>query len=355
VTGRLDRLVHVGSVVVDVVLDVPALPARGDDVLARATQVTAGGGFNVMAAAAAQGLAVAYAGAYGSGPFAALARAALDGRGIEVLQPPKPGADTGFVVAIVEAGGERTFLTSRGAESELNAGDLRGVRPGPRDAVYLSGYGLLDPGAAAIADWAGRLDAGTEVFLDPGPLIGDVPGDVLDPVLSRTDWLTCNAREASRMTGKNDPAAAARALAGVLAGRRGLAGDGAAAASAGRGSRPPAASAGRGSRPPARQRGGIVVRTGAAGCLLVMAGDGDQVPVRVPGFRVTAVDTTGAGDTHCGTFIAALARGADAVAAARTANGAAALSVTRPGPATAPTAAELERWLSGSRRGSRTG
>jgi sugar/nucleoside kinase (ribokinase family) len=67
--------------------------------------------------------------------------------------------------------------------------------------------------------------------------------------------------------------------------------------------------------------------------------------VHVPGFRVDVLDTTGAGDTHTGTFIAALARGADALDAARTANAAAALSVTRRGPATAPSAAELARFL----------
>jgi len=320
VSGRFGRLLHLGSVVVDVVLDVPELPARGDDVLASATEVTGGGGFNVMAAATAQGLPVGYAGAYGRGPFAALALAALAGRGIEVLQRPKPDQDTGFVVTIVDAGGERTFLTSRGAESALTAADLRGVRARARDAVYLSGYGLLEPGgAAAIVDWLDGLDEGNEVFLDPGPLVGDVPGEVLEPVLRRADWLTCNAREAGRLTGERDPLAAAGAL-----GRSFL----------------------DGSRPLVRQRGGILVRTGAAGCLLVVAG---AVPVHVPGFPVVVVDTTGAGDTHTGTFIAALAKGADAVAAARTANGAAALSVTRHGPATAPGEAELTRWLSAPR------
>jgi sugar/nucleoside kinase (ribokinase family) len=328
VSGRFGRLLHLGSVVADVVLDVPKLPARGDDVLAAATEVTAGGGFNVMAAAVAQGLPVGYAGTYGSGPFAALALAALAGRGIEVLQRPKPDQDTGFVVTIVDAGGERTFLTSRGAESALTAADLRGVRAGARDAVYLSGYGLLDPGgAAAIVDWLGRLDEGNEVFLDPGPLVGDLPDAVLQPVLRRADWLTCNAREAGRLTGERDPVAAAAAL-----GRSFLEG--------GLG----------GSRPPVRQRGGILVRTGAAGCLLMVAGAEGAAPVHVSGFRVEAVDTTGAGDTHTGTFIAALAKGADAVAAARTANGAAALSVTRHGPATAPSEAELTRWLSAPRR-----
>jgi sugar/nucleoside kinase (ribokinase family) len=65
----------------------------------------------------------------------------------------------------------------------------------------------------------------------------------------------------------------------------------------------------------------------------------------VPGFPAAAVDTTGAGDTHTGVFIAALAVGADPAAAARRANAAGAISVTRPGPATAPTAAELDRFL----------
>ncbi len=65
----------------------------------------------------------------------------------------------------------------------------------------------------------------------------------------------------------------------------------------------------------------------------------------MPGFRVNVVDTNGAGDAHTGTFIAALAHGADEVTAVRTANAAAALSATRRGPATAPTAAELAQFL----------
>jgi sugar/nucleoside kinase (ribokinase family) len=331
---RFGRLLHLGNVVVDVVLNVPRIPERAGDVLASSTEVTPGGGFNVIAAAVAQGLVVGYAGGYGSGPFAALALAALAAARVEVLLPPKPGLDTGFVVTIVDAGGERTFLTSRGAEAALTAQDLHGVRAGPGDAVYLSGYGLVHPSnAGAILDWLGRLGEPNLVFLDPGPLVGDVPGDVLDRVLRRTDWLTCNAREAARLTGQADPVAAARALA---AGAR----DGGPLRGAAEGP-PPGAAGG----PPAfRGRGGVVVRTGAAGCLLALAGT-ETAPVRVPGFRVPVLDTNGAGDIHTGTFIAVLARGADAREAARTANAAAAISVTRPGPAAAPAAAELAAWL----------
>jgi sugar/nucleoside kinase (ribokinase family) len=81
---------------------------------------------------------------------------------------------------------------------------------------------------------------------------------------------------------------------------------------------------------------------GRDGCLLGQPG---APPVQVPGFPVDVIDTSGAGDTHTGTFIAALAHGSGAADAARTANAAAAMSVTRRGPATAPTAAELATFL----------
>ena len=56
---------------------------------------------------------------------------------------------------------------------------------------------------------------------------------------------------------------------------------------------------------------------------------------------MVAVDTTGAGDAHTGVLLAGLVTGAGVEAALWTANRAAALAVTRVGPATAPTRAEL--------------
>ena len=66
-----------------------------------------------------------------------------------------------------------------------------------------------------------------------------------------------------------------------------------------------------------------VIKLGAAGCLV----DG----VRVPGFVVPTVDTTGAGDCFRGAFLAAKARGWEPLAAARFANAVAACSITHPG------------------------
>jgi sugar/nucleoside kinase (ribokinase family) len=263
-----------------------------------------------MAAAARQGLRAAYAGAHGTGPFGTLARAALAEEGIEVIQPAKAGLDTGFVLTMVETGGERTFLTSRGAEATLTAAELDRVSPAARDAIYVSGYSLVhDSNRAALLGWLARLGGGQALFFDPGPLVGSIPAAALAAVLDRADWLACNAREAAILTGSTDP----RAAAAELAARPGPAG-----------------------------RPRVLVRIGPGGCLIGRPGTG---VVAVPGFRVGVVDTNGAGDAHSGAFIAALAAGAADTAAARRANAAAALSVTRRGPATAPTRAELARFL----------
>ena len=209
----LNRLVFAGEAIVDLLMWVPALPERGGDMLAESAAIEVGGGFNIMAAAVRQGLPVVYAGGHGTGPWGDRVRAALAAEGIRLLRKPDQDADTGFDVALVEAGGERTFVTALGAESlrEPSAWDLVRVRPG--DAVYVSGYGLVSPGSGRVLGaWAASLPPGVLLFVDPGPLAADIPATVLDPVLARCDWWSCNQREGALLTGSGDPAEAARRL-----------------------------------------------------------------------------------------------------------------------------------------------
>ncbi|MEO3742557.1 PfkB family carbohydrate kinase [Plantactinospora sp. B5E13] len=305
--GRAPRLVHTGNTIVDVVMYLPRLPESGGDVLASASQVTVGGGLNVMVAATRQGLPVAYAGMHGTGPFGDLVRRRLAEEGIELVQPRLPDRDTGFSVVMVEPGGERTFATGAGAEAGLGAADLARIAPEPGDLVYVTGYSLAYPvNGPALAEWLSTLDPGVTVLVDPGPLVAEIPRPVLEPVLARTDWWSCNEREARLLTGLAEPLAAATALAE----RTG--------------------------------RAGVLVRTGPEGAVLAAR---HRVPVVAPSFPVTVLDTNGAGDAHVGAFAAALAGGLDPVDAVRRANAAAALAVTRRGPATAPTAEEIDELL----------
>jgi len=80
------------------------------------------------------------------------------------------------------------------------------------------------------------------------------------------------------------------------------------------------------------------VTLGAEGALAVAG----EETYRVPGRRVTPVDTTGAGDCFVGTLAAALARGVPFTLALEIANAAASLSVQRKGAGTSmPTAEEI--------------
>jgi sugar/nucleoside kinase (ribokinase family) len=308
----INRLVSLGNVIIDIVAEVPALPERGGDVLASGVALEVGGGFNLMAAAARQGLDVAYGGALGHGLFSDLARRELRAEGIALLLPDDPGEqrDTGFDVVLVDAGGERTFVTAVGAEAGVTSQRLDHVEIRPTDALLISGYGLLhDANRHAILDRLPRLAPEIMVCYDPGPLGHTLPDQVVAAVRRRVDWWSCNEREASLATGCTDPAAAAAELL-------------------------------------ARLRGGnVVVRLGMSGCLVAQR---ESALVQVPGVPVTIVDTTGAGDAHLGAFIAALAAGRDAQAAARRANVVAASTVTRRGPATSPTAEETDRFSAAS-------
>ncbi len=182
---------------------------------------------------------------------------------------------------------------------------------GVGDAVYVSGYGLAAPGSGAILGaWAAGLPPAVLLFVDPGPLVADIPAAVLGPVLGRCDWWSCNQREAALLTGAGDPAEAARRLAA----RTG--------------------------------RAGVIVRAGRSGCVLALRAAGPEAELSlIPAPAVVAVDTTGAGDAHAGVFLAALAAALPPSAAARRANAAAALVVTRPGPAVSPSRAELDAFL----------
>ena len=280
----MTRVVSVGNAVVDLLLELPALPRSGDDITATASGTVVGGSATTLVAARRQGAAAAYAGGHGTGPFGDLVREALAADGVAVLAEAIRERDTGWDVAIVEPGGERSFLTTVGAEAD---GDPSALLLGAGDLLHVSGYALArEPSGPRIAAWIGSVPPEVIVLVDPGPLGLQLPTEVLEPVVARADWWSVNAREA-------------------------------------------------GAAPASLRR--LLVRRGAGGCTV------DGIAVR--GFAVDAVDTNGAGDVHTGVFLAGLGGGLDPLGAALRANAAAAISVSRRGPTGAPTRAELDAFV----------
>lgn len=300
----MPKMLHTGQVMIDLVMAVDKLPQSGGDVLAHSARFEAGGGFNVMAAARRNGLPVVYLGRHGKGRFGDLAREAMTAEGIRIGIDQSTERDTGLCVALTEASAERTFISYIGAEGELTAEDLASVPAEAGDFVYVSGYSLLHGGKAqALVDWVLDLPHGVKVVFDPGPLVDSPDAPLMKALLQRIDLWTSNRVEALRFTGATDIGGALHRLADHL---------------------------------PTEVL--MVVRDGPQGCWISQRGDQQHVP----GFKVEAVDSNGAGDAHAGVFVAGLAHGLSAVEAARRANAAAALAVTRWGPATSPGAAEVD-------------
>ena len=302
-----ERLVVVGSVIVEVIVHVGERPARGD-VLAHAQRMASGGGFNVLAAAVRRGLSGAYLGRIGDGPFGRQVTQDLAASGISALLPGVTGADSGFTIGVVESDGDPTFITSPGIESRLEASDLEcgARRLRSTDALYVSGYDLAYPvSGPALTAWLRDRSAQHLVVMDPGPRAPRIARNQVLAVLPAVGLVSANADEAHLLTGCPEPERAAVSLASRLA------------------------------------PGGLaVVRDGASGCWL--ARNGEAAALLVPGYEAAVLDTTGAGDVHVGTMVARLAAGDEPGEAARVANLAAAVSIERLGGAMAPSPADLE-------------
>jgi sugar/nucleoside kinase (ribokinase family) len=113
----VNRVIHTGQALVDVVVEVHDLPARGQNVMATSATDYAGGAVTVLAAAARFGADCVHAGALGTGPHGDLIRAALQAEGIIASADPVPDRDTGICVVMVEPSAERTVVTDACAGS----------------------------------------------------------------------------------------------------------------------------------------------------------------------------------------------------------------------------------------------
>ncbi|GAB3017602.1 sugar kinase [Nocardioides flavus (ex Wang et al. 2016)] len=296
----------------------PDLPDRGQNVMASSATDYAGGAVTVLLAAARFGADCVHAGAHGTGPHGDLVREALGRDGITVSAPPVDDLDTGICVVMLEPSAERTFVTTLGAERRISVDSLGTSGPRPGDLVCVTGFSLaLDSTRDPLLAWLPALPPEVVVVLDPGAAFAGLPEDVRLAMLEVTDVWSSNAEEAEELLRAlgHEPPSDLAALTTAVA-------------------------------PLLRGDAVAIVRDGPEGCAVHVAGETSYVP----GFPQAPVDTNGAGDTHTGALLAEVAAGTAWVEACRRANAAAAIKVTRRGPESAPTAAEVDAFLAGDDR-----
>lgn len=312
----MPRVIHTAQALVDEVVEVAGLPVRGGNAVAHTYTRYAGGAVNILVAAARSGAQGVLAGSVGTGANGDLVRQALAAEGVSVSSPPVPDSDTGICFVMVEPSAERTFVTTQGAERQISAASLATSRPVAGDLVCLSGFSLVGLTRDPLLEWLDGLADGVVVVLDPGAAFGDLDPALKRRVLAHTTVWTSNAEEAEQLTGVPDPARSVEEVTTRL---------------------PVGAVA--------------IVRDGPQGCWVRQPrgqrGSEAGHTVHLPGYPQEPLDTNGAGDTHTGVLVACRAAGADWTTAARRANAAGAIKVTRRGPASAPVATEIDDFLAG--------
>jgi ribokinase len=291
----MSRILVMGALHHDVVVDAPRLPRLDETLVGHAVDYRFGGkGGNQAVAAARLGAEVAMIGRVGQDAAGAAMLAELDRAGVERSGVQEVAGASGMSVAITDAsGGYGAVIVS--AANLLNDG---------RDALpERFGICLMQnevPEAANLA-LAARLPGDVRLILNAAP------ARPIDPaLLARCGLLVVNRVEAADMARMDDPADASCALAGLG----------------------PAA---------------VIVTLGAEGLLLCEGGEVAHLPAHL----VEVVTTHGAGDMFLGGLAAALAAGETLTHAARFGQAAAALAVSRPVAQRAGIGAELVRRFMG--------
>jgi ribokinase len=340
VVDNVARLTVLGSLNMDISVTVPTLPGPGATVLGSAAAFAPGGkGANQAVAAArlgGEGLAVAMIGCVGDDDFGRTLRAALRAEGVDD-RAVRTVADvpTGIAMITVDRSGENMITVSPGANHKVSAADVAPLADAPAapaapaatgtsavpaspaapvpaagDVLVISAEVPIPVISAALAASAGRVLR----VLNLAP----APPEAAELVAAGPDWLVVNESEAAAVLGRPvaglaDAADAAADL--VKAGARNAVVTAGAAGAACCGPQP----AGGDDDP-----------------LQAAAGDGQDRPVvrTIPGFKVQATDTVGAGDTFVGALAVALAGGVSPVEAVTAAAAAGAAAATRPGTQT---------------------
>lgn len=302
----MNQLVVLGSVNADHVLQVPTFPRPGETLHGRNYQVIPGGkGANQAVAAARLTADIGFIACVGDDAFGieSCERFKLDGmdiRGVKV----QADCPTGIAMIQVSDHGENSICLSAEANDRLTAEAIEDDLPRIRAASYLL-MQLETPIDGIIKAAQVAKQAKTNVVLNPAPA-RELPSSLLSCV----DVITPNETEAQVLTGitVTDDASAQQA-ATVL-----------------------------------HQQGIeiVIITLGAKGVWLSDNGRGQLIP----GFRVSATDTTAAGDTFNGAFVTGLLENMPLESAIKFAHAAAAISVTRFGAQTSiPTRQEVDEFL----------
>ena len=304
-SGRPGRVVVGGAINTDLVARTPHYPRQGETVTGSNFAMFGGGkGGNQAVAVARSGAAVTIVGGVGDDDFgsARLGDLVADGIDTSVVQTVA-GASSGVALIAVEDTGDNRILYVPGATLVVDAGRAVMALGNAPIAVLLLTLELERPVIEALIARARRDEALVVLNATPEPRRAS-------ELLELVDVLVVNEGEALALSGGDGiPAVDWPRIAGSLR---------------------------------ERGAGAVLITLGGDGALLVDGNGAAMVPAPV----VPVVDTTGAGDSLCGAFAAALALGESRLDAVRLGVAAGSLACTVAGAQpSVPTREAIDRLL----------
>ncbi|HWH24231.1 MAG TPA: PfkB family carbohydrate kinase [Candidatus Limnocylindria bacterium] len=275
------RLVTLGDLVLDIVVGAAAPIQRGTDVAGTIRFRAGGSAANTARAFAALGGAASFIGAIGRDGLGRRLIAALRADDVKV-HAVRTAEPTARLIAVLARGGERSFITERGAADALRPTDISAAWLRRAGALHLPIYSLL---AAPLRDAAARA---ADLARAEGALVS------VD-LASRRPLLDHGRATVRRRIERLAP----DVVFGNVAEATALAGS-------------------RSVRPLLALAPVVVIKEGIAGCRVLWradagAADSDVLELDVATRRLDVTDTTGAGDAFDAGFLHALlgARPAD--------------------------------------------
>jgi sugar/nucleoside kinase (ribokinase family) len=261
---RLTRVLIVGDVIDDIVVTPLGNVTRDSDTTSHIRATSGGSAANQAAWLASFGVSVDFIARVGAADVQS-EMARLKAIGVTPHLVSDPQRETGRLVALIDESGERSFLTDRGANETLAAGDIPDALIEGAALIHLSGYSFFAPSPrAAIIDVMRR--AGKKpVSVDPSSaeFLREIGAYKFFDLTRGASILFPNEEEAAILAGSDDPETQCARLAAHY---------------------------------PL-----VVIKRGAAGA--EAAEGARRWRARAP--KIEAIDTTGAGDAFVAAFLAA--------------------------------------------------
>lgn len=302
----MKKILVIGSMNMDFVLDVETIPQVGETVLAKSLELIPGGkGANQAYAAAKLGGDVTMLGAVGDDEHGEALIANLASVGVDISRIKRlSGVATGAAFIEVSAAGENNIVVLQGVNAYFLPEDITAnIEALESCDILIMQMEIPLETIFFAAKEAHRL--GKTVILDPAPGRGDIPKELFEYV----DIIKPNEVELGALLGKEISAEDVETACKRVQ-ELGVA--------------------------------DVVVTLGGEGAILFSENSKQHIP-SVKGIKV--VDTTAAGDCFTASLALAIAKGFSVLQAVRFATRAAAISVTRKGAQPSIPSADEVDWL----------